>query len=352
MSADVVFSIDATGSMRACLQQVRRQIQSTAKKLFKDIPDLRIGVIVHGDYEDRPTPIKILDLTDNLTAITDFIRTCPDFGGSWADECYELVLHEARRLTWRAKVPKVLCIIGDQGPHDKNYPLNTMKLDWRNELDLLTESNIKVYGVQCLSRPEPTYFYKEIAKRTGGFHLQLGQFTDVEQLIMAVCYKQVGEESLKKYVDYVETSGRMSRSTSEMYGTLLGSSAPKTRFKKVDLAAVPAGRFQVLDVEKDYTIKDFVEDNGAVFKKGRGFYQFTKRETVQAGKEVVLVDKVTGDMFSGAKARDMIGAPPGVTVNVSPGEGNLKGYDVFIQSTSVNRRLKGGTKFLYEVDDL
>lgn len=351
MSSDVVFSIDATGSMSACLEQVRRQIQTTAKQLFKDIPDLRIGVIVHGDYEDKPTPIKILDLTSDLRAINDFVRTCPQFGGSWADECYELVLHEARRLTWRAGVPKVLCIIGDQGPHDKHYHLNKLRLDWRNELDLLTEAKIQVYGVQCLSRAEPTYFYREIAARTGGFHLHLSQFTDVEQLIMAVCYKQVGGDKLQKYMDYVETSGRMNRSTSEMYGTLMGS-APKTRFKKVALEIVPAGRFQVLEVEEDDTIKDFVEDNGAVFKKGRGFYQFTKRETVQASKEVVLVEMASGDMFTGKKAREMIGAPAGVAVNVSPGEGNLRGYEVYIQSTSVNRRLKGGTKFLYEVDDI
>jgi len=356
MSADVVFSFDTTGSMSACLAQVRKQIQTTAKQLLKDIPDLRIGIIAHGDYCDAPPAgnyvIRILDLTSDLNEIVQFVQKTPSTYGGDADECYELVLHEARRMTWRAGVPRVLALIGDANPHGPNYPQNQKRLDWKNELDFLTEANIKVYGVQALNRRESTAFYKEIAKRTGGFHLQLNQFTDVEQLIMAVCYRQVGEASLKKYVDYVETSGRMSRSTSEMYGTLLGSAAPKTKYKVADLAAVPAGRFQVLDVEKDATIKDFVEDNGAVFKKGRGFYQFTKRETVQAGKEVVLVDKLTGDMFSGAKAREMIGAAPGVTVNVSPGEGSLKGYDAFIQSTSVNRRLKGGTKFLYEVDDL
>jgi len=352
--ADVVFSFDTTGSMAACLGQVRRQLQSTIKQLFRDIPDLKIGVVAHGDYCDAPPAgpyvIRMLDLTDDQDQILKFVKDTPSTNGGDADECYELVLHEARRLTWRAGVPRVLAMIGDANPHKPTYQQNEKRLDWKNELDLLTESKIKVYGIQALNRSDSTAFYHEIARRTGGFHLRLDQFADVEQMIMAVCYKQMGDEQLKKYVDLVQSQGRVNRSTSQMYGTLLGKEMA-TEFKAVDLAAVPPGRFQVLDVEKDATIRDFVEANGAVFKKGRGFYQFTKRETVQENKEVVLVGKATGDMFTGTKAREMIGVPLGTRGDVRPGEGDIKDYDVFIQSTSVNRRLVGGTKFLYEVGE-
>jgi hypothetical protein len=353
--SDVVFSFDTTGSMAACLAQVRKNVQSTIKTLFRDVPNLRVGIIAHGDYCDAPPDgpyvIRMLDLTTDQKEILKFVGETPSTFGGDADECYELVLHEARRFTWRAGVPRVLAMIGDANPHEKTYALNEKKLDWKNELDLLTEASIKVYGVQALNRRESTAFYKEVAMRTKGFHLQLDQFSDVEQLIMAVCYKQESDDALKKYVDLVQAAGKINRSTSQMYGTLLGKE-PVMSFKKVDLAAVMPGRFQVLEVDKDATIRDFVEDNGAVFKKGRGFYQFTKTENVQASKEVVLVDKKTGDMYSGDKAREMLGAPPGVAVRVRPGEGDLKGYDAFIQSTSVNRRLVGGTKFLYEVADV
>lgn len=355
--ADVVISLDTTGSMSACLNQARRQISSMAKTLFKEIPNLRMGVVFHGDYEDAPPPhgrgpyvIRMLDLTDNVSELVRFVQDTPSTGGSWADECYELVLHEVRRFSWRAGVPKVLGLIGDQNPHPPNYHLNEKRIDWRNELDLLTEANIKVYGIQALGRREATKFYSEIAARTGGYHLYLDQFTDVEQVIMAVCYKQQGDERLKEFVDHVQKQGRISRATAQMYRTL--GAAPVMQFKDVDLEAVPPGRFQMLYVPDDTAIKDFVLANGAVFKKGRGFYQFTKRELVQEKKEVVLVDKKTGDMFSGAKARMMIGLPPGVRGEVRPGEGKLADYEVFIQSTSVNRRLVKGTKFLYEVDDV
>jgi hypothetical protein len=92
-----------------------------------------------------------------------------------------------------------------------------------------------------------------------------------------------------------------------------------------------------------------VTENGLRFKKGRGFYEFTKTETIQGGKEVVLMEKKTGDMFSGKKAREMLGLPDGETARVRPT--SFDTYAVFVQSTSINRRLVGGTRFLYEVED-
>lgn len=351
---DCVFSLDTTGSMYPCILQVRHEVQNTVKQLFTEIPDLRIGVIAHGDYCDAPPTgnyvIRMLDLTDDEAAICKFVRETPNTSGGDADECYELVLNEARRLSWRAGVPKVLALIGDANPHGPDYPDNKKKLDWKNELDFLTESQIRVYGVQALNYSGATSFYREIARRTKGLHLHLNQFADVEDVLRAVCHKQLGDVAFQKYVDKVQTTGgRMSRSLSEMYGTLLGKAPVKT-FKTRDLEAVDPGRFQVLRVRRDMAIKDFVEKNGATFRKGRGFYQFTKREEVQEKKEVILVDQDTGDMFSGVKARKMVGIPFGKRGMVSPGSGSVVGYDVFIQSTSSNRKLQKGTQFLYEVE--
>ncbi len=119
-------------------------------------------------------------------------------------------------------------------------------------------------------------------------------------------------------------------------------------YGKVDgLKLVPSGRFQVIDVPADATISDFVRSNGLPFKVGRGFYEFMKRETIQHHKEIVLLDRRSGDMFTGVAAREMLGLPDGGNVRLSPA--NLDKYQCFVQSTSVNRKLIGGTKFLYEV---
>ena len=58
------------------------------------------------------------------------------------------------------------------------------------------------------------------------------------------------------------------------------------------LTPVNPSRFQVLDVDERCDIRSFVQDNGLIFKPGRGFYEFTKPEKISDKKEVVLVDKV------------------------------------------------------------
>ena len=73
------------------------------------------------------------------------------------------------------------------------------------------------------------------------------------------------------------------------------------------LTEVNNTRFQILKVPKRCTIKQFVLSNNLVFKTGRGFYEFTKPEIISHKKEVVLVDKKTGEMFSGRDACRMIG---------------------------------------------
>ena len=52
-------------------------------------------------------------------------------------------------------------------------------------------------------------------------------------------------------------------------------------------------------MESKCSIKDFVQVHALLFKAGRGFYEFTKPEIISNKKEVVLVDKITGDMFTG-----------------------------------------------------
>ena len=61
------------------------------------------------------------------------------------------------------------------------------------------------------------------------------------------------------------------------------------------------------------------------------------------------MERSTGDFFAGKAAREMLGLPEVSTVRIKPN--NSEKYVVFVQSTSANRKLIGGTRFLYEVED-
>ncbi|NBS41796.1 VWA domain-containing protein [bacterium] len=351
LGVDICISFDTTGSMYPCLTQVRRQVVTLARRLFKDVPNLRIAIIAHGDYQDAGTTYvtKTFDFSSDEAAICRFVENVGPTNGYDTPECYETVLHEARALQWRAGTEKALVVIGDDVPHESSYPLNKKKIDWRNELALLLEASIHVYGVHAMpgTRRHSRHFYEEIARVTGGYYLTLDQFAAINDIICAICYKASDPETLVAFREEVRRGKRMDRNMSQVFQTLTGER--EEVIGRTGLTPVPAGRFQVLRVDKDIDIKGFVLAQGMAFKKGRGFYQFTKAETIQGYKEVVLRDKVTGDMYSGDEARSMIGLPVGANTRIRPAD--LEAFDVFVQSTSVNRKLIGGSGFLYEVED-
>lgn len=356
LGIDICVSFDTTGSMYPCLTQVRRQVVALVRRLFKDIPSLRIAIIAHGDYVDAATSYvtKTFDFSSDEAAICRFVENVGKTWGDDAPECYELVLHEARALQWRADAEKALAIIGDDVPHEASFPLNVKRISWRNELALLLQAGIHVYGIHAMpgTRRHSKPFYEEIARATGGYYLTLDQFAAVNDIICAICYKASGPEPLAAFREEVRSGRRMDRNLSQVFETLTGEREEVAT--RPGLIPVPAGRFQVLQVdgaegEKKVDIRDFVRAQGLTFKRGRGFYEFTKRETIQRNKEVVLVDRKTGDMYTGREARAMIGLPEGVDAKISPT--SLDEFRVFVRSTSVNRMLVVGTGLLYEVED-
>lgn len=357
---EIVFNFDTTGSMYPCLDQVRRNLENTVGSLFKEIPHLRIGLGANGDYCDLHRYgyiTKQVDLTTDLYTLTQFVRNVnPTGGGGNGGEAYELVLRQAQTaFNWSLNARKILVMIGDEIAHTPNYRDNKDRIDWRQEARKLSEMGIQIYTIQCLSRPEAPPYYSELARIGNGYHLYLDQFTDILSLVNAIVYRQVSEERVREYEEVVANSGRMNRTLDRSFGVLTNRPRDaKGRFVKIDsnlsddLKPVAPGRFQVMDVgSSPRVIKEFVQDHNLIFQTGRGFYEFTKREEIQPNKEVVLRDKVTGDMYTGARAREMIGIPYGMRGNVSPS--NLP-YDVFVQSTSYNRKLMPNTRFLYEVD--
>ncbi|MEH2245052.1 vWA domain-containing protein [Nostoc sp.] len=345
---EIAFSFDTTGSMYPCLTQVRRKIKNTVTRLIDEIPLIRIGIIAHGDYCDEGSTYvtKTFNISGDVDAICDFVQNVAPTGGGDAPECYELVLHESQSLSWSKSATKSLVLIGDDIPHPPAH--NPKKLNWRKELDKLAEAEITVYGVQALNRSHATPFYQELAEKSGGFHINLDQFSYISDLFLAVCYQQSSNEQLQAYEQEVIDQGRMSRGLNKIFNTMMNREAT-SYYESADLRAVSPGRFQILEVEQDISIKAFVLENGLSFKVGRGFYEFTKTETIQAQKEIILMDRGTGDLFEGGAAREMLGLPMDATIRIKPS--NLEKYVVFVQSTSANRKLIGKTRFLYEVED-
>jgi hypothetical protein len=350
MLNQIVFAFDTTGSMATCIAQVRRYVEETTRELFSAIPELEIGIISFGDYCDGPNWLTKLELTRDMHRVCNFIRNAPRTSGGDAPEAYEAVIHTAREFNWQSEAQKAFVLIADDIPHEVGYRYGGMvnKYDWRTEASsLCNKDNVQIYTIQCLGNSYATSFYEKVAELGNGYKLDLDQFSTITDLLKAICYKQANQ--LPQFEAQLSKRGKVIDISLLQNLDVLAGRKVRARKKSIHgMYAVSPSRFQIIPVDNDVSIKDFVEDNGLYFRKGRGFYEFTKPVLVQEYKEVIIQDKSTGEMFSGDKAREILGIPIGVRSKVKPTA--LAGYRGFIQSTSSNRRLLAGTNFLYEVE--
>jgi hypothetical protein len=75
-----------------------------------------------------------------------------------------------------------------------------------------------------------------------------------------------------------------------------------------------------------------------------------KKELVQPGKSVAIFDKKSKLVYGGKCARQLLGLPEGINTKISPFDHGH--YEIFLQSTSVNRKLPSHTKVLIDLNKL
>jgi hypothetical protein len=95
----------------------------------------------------------------------------------------------------------------------------------------------------------------------------------------------------------------------------------------------------------DDRIDSFTASMGHQYVTGRGYYQLTLAPVkVQVQKEIAVVEKKSGRVYVGKNARALLGLPD-MTVTLRAAQN--PDYDIFIQSTSLNRKLLLGSRYLY-----
>lgn len=105
--------------------------------------------------------------------------------------------------------------------------------------------------------------------------------------------------------------------------------------------------YQVGDNQDGIMVRDFILGKRTEYKIGAAFYQLVKTEArVGPNKLLLIRDRKTGAVFAGTEARTMLGLDTFNNARVHPNHGG-GGYDIFIQSESVNRKLPKSTGVLY-----
>lgn len=113
-------------------------------------------------------------------------------------------------------------------------------------------------------------------------------------------------------------------------------------------------KYKILDVKQDdhdKEIRPFVESKfvgtpGFRYRPGMAYYQLGQRVTVQASKSVLVLDTATGLVYGGADALRLVfgdenvGSDGRLVGSISVKAGHNRNLKVFVESKSVNRKLK------------
>jgi len=159
---------------------------------------------------------------------------------------------------------------------------------------------------------------------------------------------EVGERIRVATDSYMTNRASGIRSTRTLFST--GADAVNAQtIAQAGLVPLLNNEYKLIPVPSDCAIKEFTEGCGFKYILGRGYYELTKTETIQPQKEIAIVERNRrGRVFVGRDARQMIGLRD-ENERVKPDHNS--DYAVYVQSTSVNRKLKAGTKYLYLVRD-
>ncbi len=153
---------------------------------------------------------------------------------------------------------------------------------------------------------------------------------------------EMGERVRQVTDNYMTNRAAGVRGTKNLFDLKVDAiTSDKVRAK---LDSLKPNDYMLISVNKKSVIKPFVESwTQKPYTIGSTYYQLTKPEKIQAYKQIALKNKISGKVYSGAAARQMLGLP-NHEVKVAPAQ--LDNFDIFVSSTSCNRNLMEGTQCL------
>ncbi|MFI2635245.1 vWA domain-containing protein [Streptomyces collinus] len=113
--------------------------------------------------------------------------------------------------------------------------------------------------------------------------------------------------------------------------------------KAAGLTPVDPSKYQLIPVARNAAIREWVTECGHTYRTGAAFYQLSKSEKIQAQKQIAVLEKKTDRVYTGPEARSLLGLPD-AEARVKPDHND--DFTIFVQSTSVNRKLVANTRLL------
>ena len=170
---EVVFCLDATGSMSGLISTAKEKIWSIANNLASadPAPDLYMGLVFYRDRGDAFVT-KFYQLTDDLDKLYSELMNINAGGGGDGPESVNQALHEAiDQIEWNQddNTYRTVFLVGDFPPH-MDYQDD---VKYHETCKIAKERDITINAVQMGLEPSTTPIWKEIASLTNGEYFQV-----------------------------------------------------------------------------------------------------------------------------------------------------------------------------------
>ncbi len=167
-SADIVFVVDATGSMQDEIDFLRADLLDIINSVKDTLPqlDLNLGCVFYKDTTDEYVA-KYYDLVSRPEYIIDFIKEHRAGGGGDFPEAVDRALDVAvNYLSWREKtITKIVFLVLDAPPHESQQKIAELQ----NSIAKAAELGIRIVPVACSGVDKSTeYIMRSIALLTNG----------------------------------------------------------------------------------------------------------------------------------------------------------------------------------------
>jgi hypothetical protein len=305
---DVVFLIDASGSMRDEIDTVQGQSVEIMDSLRALVPDSAFGVASFVDYngfvdsrygeqygseDDYPYRLE-QDITEDTGEVRDALDRITLEYGNDEPEGYSRALWEMLDLNWRENSKRIVILFGDAFPHDRTFFDQDYGVDpGRDEIegtedDLvfvevvqdLIAAKISIIGVNSgLDSDNAVTFFQYVAEETGGLYFPLLDASEIPDAVAQLIEEEISTIDLLT-IRASEGYGDWIVSTPEAY-TDVGSNT--TVEFEVDICPV-AGRA----TEGRHDFELILDGDGAVLETIPISIDYTRRCTT--GPEVFIAD--------------------------------------------------------------
>lgn len=344
----ILLSFDTTNSMYPGFAQIRTTIDSLIiPTVTKYIGETAFGVIIHNDYTEEDFFVsKQFPLSTFHSDTVRFIKSAKSSPRQLPDafncKCYELIFAKAFQMAWKENAQKLFIFTANGIPHEPDF--TSRNLDWRERLNRLKNNNIRIGTLRLNNKRDKTVnnFYRELSEVFNISYARTDFYCYIPQLLIATILYTYRADLLSEYISELNKDKTTDEKLNTSVNDILRKKPTENTTSAVSL------KFQKLGIYRDITLKELYSWHGLhTFKPDRGFYEIHKPTNLLSFNELLLEDKLTGEIYDNLTSKQSLGIDRAQDFTINPAKHER--YRVFIRTTSLNNKLHTGDHYLYEV---